>query len=40
MPQDDLFEKTVKDLLCADRSIFHKFLAYDNLTSRKFYDHP
>lgn len=35
-----VFEKTVKDLLCADRLILHKFLTYDNLTSRKFYEHP
>lgn len=35
-----VFEKTVKDLLCADRLIFHKSLAYNNLTSRKCYDHP
>lgn len=35
-----VFEKTVKDLLCADRLVFNKFLTYDNPTSRKFYEHP
>lgn len=32
-----VFEKADKDLLYAVRLIFHR--SYNNLTSRKFYDH-